>query len=328
MEKIFVVIPTIRDLRFLEKWRDQFEKVSIIVCEDKPQKSVQIPPVSKHLYHYSWQEIDADLKDNSWIIPRKVSAIRNYGFLQAYKLGADIIITLDDDCYPVKNHNLIKLHQQNVSLSTPQKWVNTYPDARHLYTRGMPYLNRRQSPVMVSHGLWTNVLDFDGATHLQHLDFKAEFAEHFLQIIPQGAYYPMCSMNLAFRREVTPLMYFPLMGEDRHGNKWGYDRFDDIWAGILSKKVMDHLGLSVVNGAPFVEHRKASDPFENLIKEAEGIKINEKIWQQIDQVELSASSIVESYQELINKVEFPQTKYFDTLKQAVGIWLELFSKAV
>ena len=323
-EKIFIVIPTIRDLSFLKEWKKQFANVRIIVCEDRPQKSIKIPKVGKEIHHYSWQEIDDDLGKDSWTIPRKVSAIRNYGFLKAHQMGADIIITLDDDCYPVKNHDLIKLHSQNLSLKTPLKWTNTYPDARHMYTRGMPYLNRQQASVMLSHGLWTNVLDHDGPTHLQNLNFKAGFAEHFLQIITQGTYYPMCSMNLAFRREITPLMYFPLMGEDIKGNKWGYDRFDDIWAGIFSKKIMDHLGYSVVNGAPFVEHRKASNPFKNLIKEAGGIEINEQLWQAVDKVELTTNTTLESYHELIEKVDFPKNEYFKNLKKAIPIWISLF----
>ena len=324
MKKTFIVIPTIRNLDFLKSWKQQFKDTFIIVCEDRPQKTIQLPKVGKKIYHYSWQEIDQELGKSSWIIPRKVSGIRNFGFIKAFELGADIIITIDDDCYPVKNHDLVKLHSQNLSLKTPFKWTNTYPDARHLYTRGMPYLNREEALVMASHGLWTNVLDFDGPTHLQNLNFKAEFAEHFLQIIPQGAYYPMCSMNLAFKREIAPLMYFPLMGEDKEGNKWGYDRFDDIWAGIFSKKIMDHLGYSVINGAPFVEHRKASDPFKNLIKEAAGIETNEKIWLEVDKVKLSSDNVIDSYRELINKVKFPKTSYFKKLKEATLSWLELF----
>lgn len=324
-EKIFIVIPTIRNLKFLDDWREQFKDTTIIVCEDRPKKSIKIPNVGKEIYHYSWQEIDEDLGKDSWIIPRKVSAIRNYGFLKTHQLGADIIITIDDDCYPVKNHDLVKLHSQNLALKTPLKWTNTYPDARHMYTRGMPYLNREEARVMVSHGLWTNVLDHDGPTHLQNLNFRAKFAEHFLQIIPQGSYYPMCSMNLAFRREIIPLMYFPLMGEDNQGNKWGYDRFDDIWAGIFSKKIMDHLGYGVINGAPFVKHKKASDPFKNLQKEAAGIEVNEKIWRAVDEIRLTKKTPIECYLELMEKIKLPNNKYFPKLKEATLKWLKLFA---
>lgn len=335
----FIVIPTIRELTFLEDWREQFDRpdIALIVCEDRPSKSVSVPKIGSAQYHYSWKEIDADLGKDSWIIPRKVSAIRNYGFLKAYELSAKYILTLDDDCYPVKGHNWVDLHVANLSLSAPARWTNTNPDARHMYTRGMPYLSRVEQPVMLSHGVWTNVLDHDAPTHLQTLQFRAQFAEHFLQIIPNGAYFPLCSMNFAFRAELTPLMYFPLMGENAFGEKWGFDRFDDIWAGIFAKKVMDHLGLGVVNGAPMVEHRKASDPFVNLQKEAAGITVNEVLWQAVDRVELGGKTVVECYAELAGKIDFEwvvgearfvgPTKeaitYFKKLKEAMVNWANL-----
>lgn len=343
-QKVFLVIPTIRNLNFLRAWQKQFAsldhqkiELSIIVCEDHPQKTISLPskktfankiPALKSFYHYSWQEIDADLKKNAWIIPRKVSGIRNYGFIRAYQLKADIIITIDDDCYPVKNHQLITQHLQNLSLSTPKNWTNTYPDYRHMFTRGMPYLNRADQKVMLSHGLWTNVLDHDGATHLQHLQFKAKFAEHFLQIIPRGAFYPMCSMNMAFDAKITPLMYFPLMGEDQTGNKWGYDRFDDIWAGLFSKKIMDHLGLGVVNGAPFVKHKKASDPFKNLQKEARGVETNEKLAEFLQTAKLSnkQQGMADCYKKILDqlmKTDLGKEEYFQKLNEAIRIWLEM-----
>lgn len=320
----FIVIPTIRDLTFLEDWKDQFANTTLIVCEDRPTKSVKIPKVGKKIYHFSWKEIDAEMGKNSWIIPRKVSAIRNYGFWKAHQMAAEVIITLDDDCYPVPNHNLVKLHEYNLSLTAPERWMNTNPDARHLYTRGMPYLNREEQPVMLSHGVWINVLDHDGPTHLQHLSFRSEFAEHYLQLIPRGAYFPMCSMNVAFRAEITPLLYFPLMGEDTDGNKWGYDRFDDIWAGVFAKKIMDYLGYSAINGAPLVEHRKASDPFKNLQKEATGIEKNELIWKAVDEVILTEQTPATAYRELATKVSFPKEPYFKKLRDAMQIWAELF----
>src|SRR5258708_7143906 len=290
MVKTTLIIPTIRNLDFLENWQSQLVDTDIIICEDQPKKTLRPPKVGKTMTHYSWAEIDRELGKDSWIIPRRVSGIRNFGFLKAYQAEADTIITLDDDCYPVDGHSLIKLHTQNLNLTIPTRWTNTNPDSRQLYTRGMPYLNRTESKVMLSHGLWTNILDHDGPTHLQNLNFHANFAEHFLQIIPSGCYFPMCSMNLAFKREITPLMYFPLMGEDAQGKKWGYDRFDDIWAGIFAKKILDHLKYGVVNGAPFVEHRKASNPFTNLKKEAAGIEKNEELWLAVDAVKLKKST--------------------------------------
>ena len=120
-------------------------------------------------------------------------------------------------------------------------------------------------------------------------------------------------------------MYFPLMGEDNKGNKWGYDRFDDIWAGIFAKKIMDHLGYGVVNGSPFVEHRKASDPFKNLQKEAIGIETNEILWKHIDGLSLSGNTtLLECYKLLANNVSIQDTEYFSKLKQAMKIWVNFF----
>jgi reversibly glycosylated polypeptide/UDP-arabinopyranose mutase len=323
-EKITLVIPTIRTLDFLSDWAKQLQQVDIIVCEDNPTQTVSIPKVGKSITHYAWNDIDADLQEKSWIIPRRVSGIRNYGFLKAYQAGAEVIITLDDDCYPVAKHPLVELHVRNLTQKVPSRWTNSYPDARHLYTRGIPYLNRSEAPVMLSHGLWTNVLDHDGPTHLQHLEFTADFAEHFLNIIPAGAYFPMCSMNMAFRSEITPIIYFPLMGENTEGKKWGYDRFDDIWAGIFAKKILDHLGYGTLNGSPFVEHRKASNPFSNLKKEAAGIETNEVLWQVVDEVKLTSTTPKECYIELANKVKFPNETYFKQLREAMILWANLF----
>jgi reversibly glycosylated polypeptide / UDP-arabinopyranose mutase len=325
-ESVFIVIPTIRNLDFLKDWGDQFRDCTIIICEDHPTQEIKTPKAGKKVYHYTWKEIDEELGTDSWIIPRRVSAIRNYGFLKAYQMGADIIISIDDDCYPVPGHDLVKLHVQNLSLKTPKNWTNTNPDARHMYTRGMPYLNREEQPVMLSHGLWTNVLDHDGPTHLRHINFRAEFAEHFLQIIPTGAYFPMCSMNFAFRREITPLMYFPLMGEDNKGNKWGYDRFDDIWAGIFAKKIMDHLGYGVVNGAPFVEHRKASDPFKNLQKEAMGIEMNEEVWEMVDKTIIDEIHPSECYQQLSLSISVKRKRNFKKICVAMNTWVKVLKK--
>jgi reversibly glycosylated polypeptide/UDP-arabinopyranose mutase len=131
-------------------------------------------------------------------------------------------------------------------------------------------------------------------------------------------------MNLAFKTKISPLMYFPLMGYNDKNLHWGYDRFDDIWAGVFAKKIIDHLDLAVVNGSPFVEHKKASNVFTNLLKEAKGIQTNEILYQNVDKVTLTSKTIVGSYKELIAKLELPKEDYFIKLKKAIEIWLNLY----
>jgi hypothetical protein len=169
-----------------------------------------------------------------------------------------------------------------------------------------------------------NNIDFDAQTQLKHPGVSVWRKEPITQFVPFGYCFPMCSMNLAFRREVTPLMYFPLMGRDPGGRPWGYDRFDDIWAGIFAKKICDHLGLAVVNGSPFVEHRRASDPEKNLIKEKRGLHTNETLWAAIGAAVLRGKTPLVCYEELSRLTPFPQNGYFRRLKQAMDIWITLY----
>src|SRR3972149_1918637 len=97
--KIFLVIPTIRDLNFLKSWKDEFKNCHLIVVVDGGKENVKVPNKNfLSITHFNWKDIDRDLGKNSWIIPRRNAGIRNYGFLKAYEMGADVILTLDDDC--------------------------------------------------------------------------------------------------------------------------------------------------------------------------------------------------------------------------------------
>lgn len=324
-QKVFVVIPTIRSLRFLTAWQNQFQDCYGLIVEDHRQKEIVTPQkFFKKTYHYSWNDIDRELGKESWIVPRKNAGIRNYGFYKAYKLGADVIITLDDDCFPVEE-NFIQKHLNNLDFKAATDWFPTYPDPIYMYTRGFPYSIRNKLPVVLSHGLWSGALDLDGKTEIKLPRLLNEKPYPSIrQIIPENYFFPMCSMNLAFKKEVVALMYFPLMGYSPKGKKWKYDRYDDIWAGIFAKKICDHLHLAVVNGSPFVAHRKASIPGSNYEKEKPGMKINETLWQKVVAVKLTKKTPAECYVELAQKIEFPHEPYFEKLRLAMIIWGKLF----
>jgi len=321
---IHLVIPTIRTLSFLTEWRTQFSDCHLLIVEDHQDKTIGTPKKGfKSVSHYSWQDIKKDFGDEEWIFSRQNAGIRSYGFWKAWKKGADIIITLDDDCYPVDS-DFVMQHVRNLSLKAPEKWFGTFPHPDFMFTRGVPYTIRDMYPVVISHGLWSRNLDLDGMTQKKHPNLNIVPYPPSLFFVPKGSYFPMCSMNLAFTRDAIPLMYFPLMGKDTEGTPWGFDRFDDIWAGIFAKKILDHLGLSVANGSPFVEHRKASDAASNIRKERAGIKINESFWQWVDAVKLTQKTPVACYRELAHKITFPQTQYFKKLREAMYIWSQLF----
>lgn len=330
--KIFIIIPTIRNLEFLRYWKDEFKDCFGIIIEDNYKKSISLPKNSfKKIYYFNWQNIDSDLGKNSWIISRKNAGIRIYGFLKAYQLGAEVIITLDDDCYPIENQNFVNQHLFNLSLKAPaDNWFSTYPHKKFNFTRGYPYHVRNKKEVVVSHGLWTNKLDLDAKTEIKLKNLNEPIlSKNYLQFIPKDFFFPLCSMNFAFKAKITPILFFPMMGYDKDGNKWPFDRYDDIWAGIFAKKVLDHLNLSVVNGIPFIDHRKASDVRLNLEKEKLGMIINEYLYKQVAKIKLTKKDLKEAYLELFDKIDFSakvfqQKDYFVKLKEAVRIWIDLF----
>ena len=321
---IFLVVPTIRNLSFLGEWKDQFKDCSLIVVEDHETKQIDTPISGfKEIYHYSWEDIQKEFGDDEWIFSRKNAGIRSYGFWKAHQLGADVVVTLDDDCYPT-GEDFIGQHIKNLESKAPVGWFATFPHPAYMYTRGFPYTIRNQQSVVISHGLWSNKMDMDAKTQLSIGEVNIPAYPLIRQFVPSGLFFPMSSMNLAFTREAIPLMYFPLMGTDPKGVPWGYDRYDDIWAGVIAKKILDHIGLAVVNGSPFVEHRKASDPLVNLVKEKEGMAVNEDLWLSINAVPLTAKTITGSLEELLDSNIFSQTKYLKSLQRAMKIWITKF----
>jgi hypothetical protein len=175
--------------------------------------------------------------------------------------------------------------------------------------RGLPYANAGTlRNIYVSMGLWVGHPDIDAVQVLARPSRRGtsgssgarnDYGDGVLdrglssRLMPGDQYFPMCGMNLAFRREAACLMYFPPMGLNSP-----YSRFDDIWAGLVLQRICRHLRYGIVCGQPVVEHRRASDPFTNLIKEAPGIRANENMWEIIDAVDLLGSDALTCMREM------------------------------
>jgi len=267
---------------------------------------------------YAWHDIDRELGDAAWIISRRNAGIRTFGFLRAYQMGAEVIATLDDDCLP--GDPLFESHVRNLTETTC--WTSS---SLNITARGMPYRNRGHLlDVAVNVGLWRNVADWD-APHTLVTRADSEWFEPvaFDRMIPAGQYVPMSTMNLAFARMALPAFYLPRMGQGVE-----YDRFDDIWGGVIVKRICDHLGCHVTVGRPVVEHQRASDPFTNLVKEANGIARNETFWQDIHAMQLRGSDFRECMAEIGNHLLREKNAfgaYFQQLGQAILLWLELLN---
>lgn len=312
-----VVIPNhLPHLDFLKDW-DELKDHKIIVVQDIGDK----PKIPKgfDIDIYDHQDIQDEWLDDSWIIPVQSSACRSFGYYKAWQLKPDTILTLDNDCYPEQDNYWVDGHNYNLTRKVTNKWVNT---ADGLYMRGFPYQIRDKNPVVLSHGLWSNVPDLDGATWLHNMDLRFKPATKS-QVIPARNFFPMCGMNLAWKAELTPAMYFGLFGPE-----YGFDQYDDIWAGVLVKKVIDHLDTAVVSGYPSVEHRKQSNVFTNIKKQAPGLAMNENFWQIVDEIQPKGNNVIDTYESIIKQlpdtIDDEPIGWTRNFKEAALIWLEMF----
>lgn len=315
--KACIVVPTIREDNikdFLSQWERQFEGIDVIVVEDNPEKSFDL--CDSKAEHYSWAEIDMEFGKDAWIIPRRTDCVRSFGYYKAFLKKTDMIITLDDDCYPHENYpDFIDLHWKRLQESCDESWISTVDGVN---PRGIPYYKRsRNSPVILNHGLWYGVPDYDAPTQL--MASRRDFLfTHINQTIAKGKYFPMCGMNVSWKPELTPAFYFLLMGRN-----YKYDRFGDIWTGVIIKKICDHLGFAVNSGEPAIEHKRASNVWSNLQKEAPGLIVNEDFWELIDSIVLTKTTVKECYRELAEKLPL-NDEYWEKTRKAMIVWSELF----
>lgn len=322
-----IVIPTIRDLDFLEEWRWSFEEHHLIIIQDgDPDREIAVPE-GYNFDLYNWDDIEADLGDDRWVISKRDSACRCYGFLKA---DSRYVYTIDDDCFPAVKPgggrvDALNQHKENLETSAHPEFFNTLYDQE--FVRGYPFDRRGGVPTAVSHGLWLNVPDFDAPTQMVKPNWRNNKYVDVVQTVPSETLYPMCGMNLAFDRKlIGPAMYFGLMGE---GYPWG--RYDDMWAGWCSKVICDHLGYGVKSGLPYVRHEKASSWKSNFKKEQNGIIWQEEIIPFFESLNLSGNNVLDDYYEIADAVEDELIRideYFGELAEGMRVWAKLWDGTV
>ena len=100
--RIVVVVPTIRQdcmQQFLTAWEPEFAGKELLVVEDNPDRSFTLQTHAQ-VTHVCWRDIDQELGERAWIVPRRTDCVRSYGYWKAWQRQPDMIVTLDDDCLP------------------------------------------------------------------------------------------------------------------------------------------------------------------------------------------------------------------------------------
>jgi len=337
--KVGLVVPSCRPEsfeRFMKEWQNlkihtDDIKLTLYLVEDNKKRTITIPSDVRS-EHYSWKEIDAELGEKAWIIPRQTSAIRSFGYYMAWKNGEDSILTLDDDCYPTRDnetiHALITNHLMAFKTKVPySNYFNVgelfYGQGSGITTRGYPLRYKKPRHAAMSVGGWDNNPDLDALVQIE-LNNPTIGVNRVYDVVPKNLGVTVCGMNIMFPTELTPLMYFLLQGP-----KWEIDRWDDIWAGLFAKKVMDELDMPmIISGIASVHHDRASHPLVNLKKESMGYAPNEVLWEYLLKLNLKGNTLKEKYYSLADQLEdkwFHKEGYGENLKTAMKIWVGLFN---
>ena len=251
------------------------------------------------------------IEDYGHVVPAASHAQTSFGLLYLWAHDFEFGVFIDDDTLP-HDTDFFGGHYRNLSYEgsvtevrsadEDQRWVNVLYqnfDEHGLYPRGYPYAamggghettttDLARGDVVASQGLWTNVPDLDAVRILMDGDLQgqaetrttaADFGDDF--VVAPGHYTTVCSMNLAFRREVVPAFYQLPMDD----NEWDVGRFDDIWSGVFLKRAADILGKRVLTGTPLCEHNKAPrSTFDDLNNEVPALELNEHVWRVVDDV--------------------------------------------
>lgn len=198
---------------------------------------------------------------------------RNFGLIQAYNWGAEIIATVDDDNIPypkwgknvkVNNYSSPVLYRTANDVfdplvpTFPQFWHRGFPiqllDERH-FTK----ITMRKTEILVQADLWNGSPDVDAICRITH-DPNVMFKD-YMAAYATTSYSPFNSQNTFLSRKVIrDYFLFPHIG-----------RMDDIWASYwLQTKFPKE---SIIYSAPTVmQDRNPHDLVKDLEQEMIGYK--------------------------------------------------------
>lgn len=195
---------------------------------------------------------------------------KNKAVRRAVDAGAEVIICLDDDCFPCEpGQTLEEFAHLHIEALKPQP-VRMFEVVTDPPSRGTPYEELDIiMPVAASMGFWTEIGDYDAP---RQLAFGAHHPMTFSQKTVYGRYFPFGAMNYAFRPDSWE-PWFYLVAEA--------GRFDDIWMGWLWQREAYRRGHCFNLAGPVVRHSRQSNVWQNLRGEAEHLEENETLWKRI-----------------------------------------------
>lgn len=258
-------------------------KTAVVVawhCEEQIQKFLK-----------AWGE-DPKLRNDEaaepWLILQRdargegCALTKNAGIRNAILRGFEVVVVLDDDCFPETDSgrtNLIHLMRAHENALQPQT-IRRFRPVTTPPSRGTPYKLPTAMPVAASMGFWSENGDYDACAQLVRGAFCPMEFHH---AVIHGEYFPLCGMNIAFRpREwFVPGVWSKEGGSSAWWEFVDVPRFDDIWMGWLWQREAYRRGYCFNLNGPIVRHSRQSNVWQNLRDEAKHLERNETLWHEI-----------------------------------------------
>lgn len=255
---------------------------------------------------------------------------RNIALLEAVKWGADIIISVDTDNYPLDPNffstveTLIKWPFTGLSLQGENGWVDPgwliEPPISH---RGMPHrLDRISCAPIIECNVGVVACTVIGSCDLAAADriasdrskqprrYTASSLSAGVVVNPAKNWTVFNTQAVAFTRDLAPAIA-----------AWsGVGRFDDICGSLLAQRIMRDRGLHVYMGAPVVWHeheRSDAELIRNIKGEVWGMENIERLVAWFD--ELDFISCANTVADAVHCV-YTEMKRLDWAPQLVSEW--------
>lgn len=291
---------------------------------------------------YGYEVIYMDVSDQkeyiklSDYIPKNSIARRNFATLKAYQMGAELIIMVDDDNFPIREQDYFQFHniRRNsldylTTISADNGWFNVCDTLNeqnriNIFHRGYPF-NRRTKGIITSElkkvkiaaneGLWTEAPDVDAFAWLNWPDLNITNFESSMYgqsyALSEQTWSPIDSQNTSIIREALPSFFL---------NPFSL-RYDDIWAGYVFEKIAKHLGFTVSFGYPLVEQKRNPHNYlRDLNNELDGMTRTPLLLKELEMIKLEGKKFRDSTIELMEKL----SDEFIDIRQGYDVWLQYF----
>ena len=261
------------------------------------------------------------------IIPYNSDNRRNIGYLMAYEKACDILISIDDDNFPIEsgsffeNHSIVNNFISSQTVDSQNGWFNVCQllDVKPelTYPRGFPYRIRHKETeikytqskgkIHINAGLWLGHPDIDAISCLYAPAKVSSFKGDSI-LLGNKTWSPVNTQNTALAGQSIPAYYFLRMGYPVMGLP--IDRNGDIFSGYFVQACTRHLGYQIRFGTPIVDHRRNSHNYlKDLTYELACIWLLEDITDWLHDVKLSGETYVETYLCLADLIEEQVEKF-------------------